>query len=133
VTDHQPTARAVIFLRARHRGPSGSDRQAQARQLAAQRDTCRVAATHLGLVVLREYVEYGGTGPIWQRPRLRLLLEELRTLRDAAYVMVAHTDRLTRTLADHRAIELELEAAGARLIIADELPSARTHQKEVTA
>lgn len=126
MTDHHTLSQAVIFLRGRH------GNVADQRQLAAERDTCYRAATHLGLVVIREYVEHGGTGQIQRRPGLRLLLEELRALRDAGYVVVTRLDHLARTQTDRRASELELEAAGARLIVASELLATRTGQEEIT-
>jgi DNA invertase Pin-like site-specific DNA recombinase len=132
MTNHQTNAQAILFLRTRP-GSFGFDPQAQQHQLAAQRDVCRQIADHLGLAVIREYAESGGTGPISRRPQLRLLLEELRTLRDASYVIVAHLDRLTRTMADCWTIELELEAAGAKLIIASQLLTTCTDREEVTA
>ncbi len=132
MTNHQINAQAILFLRIRRPGSFGSDLQAEQRQLAAQRDACRQIADYLGLTVIREYVEAGGTGSIWRRPALRLLLEELRALRDAAYVITTHLDHLARTTANRQALELELEAAGAQLILAHEFQTTRAHQEEVT-
>jgi DNA invertase Pin-like site-specific DNA recombinase len=128
MTDKQASPQAVLFLRTRQLGSSLSGRQAEQRQLATGRNLCHQAAGQLGLVVIREYIERGDTGLIWQRPTLRLMLEELRTLHDAAYIIAACPDHLTRTLADRRTIELELAATGATLIVASQLPATRLEE-----
>ena len=110
---------AVMLLRARHLG--GDDRQSRAMEramIAAQRQQCRQAVDRLNAHLVREYVEYGGTGAIDKRPQLQLLLDELRMLRDVRYVIVSAGDRLTRQVSAWHAIQFELEAASAELVIA---------------
>jgi DNA invertase Pin-like site-specific DNA recombinase len=112
---------AVILLRARHIG--GEDEQSRATAHAMitwQRRRCREAADRLDTRLVREYVEYGGAGPIDKRPQLRLMLDELRALRDARYVIVASHDRLARRKLDWQTILFELDAAGTELIVAHE-------------
>jgi site-specific DNA recombinase len=115
----QPTA--VIFLRARHLGTDGSDREVAQRMIAAQRTACEQRAEALGAQIIREYVEVGGTGGIDKRPALRLMLDELRALHDADYVVVTSPDRLARKTDDMVAIFLEIEAGGAQLVTAASL------------
>ena len=115
---NQPTA--VLFLRARHVGADGRDREQENNLLAAQREQCRHMAASLGANVIREYAEHGGSGRLDTRPELRLMLDELRALRDVDYVITAGTDRLWRATSDGEAIRFEIEAAGAALAIADQ-------------
>jgi DNA invertase Pin-like site-specific DNA recombinase len=128
MTNNQASSQAVLFLRTRQLGSSMSNRQGEQRQLAAGRNVCHQAAGQLGLVVIREYLERGDTGPIWRRPTLRLMFEELRTLHDAAYIIAARPDHLTRILADRRTVELELAATGVTLIVASQLPATRLEE-----
>jgi DNA invertase Pin-like site-specific DNA recombinase len=117
---HTNTAqkRAVIFLRARHLGIAGRDEAAENRSIENQRDRCLMMAAELDAEVVREYTEHGGAGRIDKRPILRLLLDELRALRDVDYVIVTSHERLARRTDDWARLDLELEAAGAELLIA---------------
>lgn len=110
--------RAVIFLRARHLGLTGRDHDAEQRMIAEQRDRCLLMAAEQDAEVVREYVEYGGAGHLDHRPTVRLLLDELRALRDVDYVIITSYDRLAGRREDWARLDLELEAAGATLLIA---------------
>ena len=124
------TRQAVLFLRARYLGPAGPDRTAETRQIDTQRQLCTEAARVLGAMVIGEYVEYGGTGAIDRRPRVQRLLDDLRTLGGIGYVIVSGLDRLARKRADLDTIELALDAAGTRLVIASGILTIRP-SKEV--
>lgn len=130
---HQPTA--VLFLRARHIGADGRDLEQENKLLAAQREQCRHMAASLGANVIREYAEHGGSGRLDTRPELRLMLDELRALRDVDYVIVTSADRLWRATSDADAIRFEIEAAGAHLVFADNAATDEqiSTTKEVTA
>lgn len=128
----QTHSTAIIFLRARYLGQGDRDREIELHMIAAQREACEQAAERLGAEIIREYVEYGGTSSIDKRPELRLLLDELRALRDVRYVIVTSPDRLARTMTDWTTIRFELEAAGAELIIASHTMSNRLTRKEAT-
>lgn len=110
--------RAVIFLHARHLGLTGRDRDAENRMIADQRTRCLLMAAEQDAEVVREYVEHGGAGHIDNRPTVRLLLDELRALRDVDYVIITSYDRLARRGDDWARLDLEFEAAGAKLLIA---------------
>lgn len=110
---------AVIFMRARCLGPDGGDREVEQRLINAQRAACVQAARARGAQVIREYGECGGALRIDKRPVLRLMLDELRALHDADYVIVTSLERLAQKTEDMAAILLELEAAGATLVTAD--------------
>lgn len=125
----QPTA--VIFLRARYQGSDGRDGAHEQQMIAHQRAACRRAAKTLDAHIIREYVEHGGTGRLDKRPVLRLMLDELRALRDADYVIVTSPDRLTRTTHDTAAVLFEIDAAGAELVTAANIISTK-HRKEAT-
>lgn len=125
----QPTA--VIFLRARYLGSDGRDYEQEQQQIVAQRAACEQRAEALRAQIIREYVEFGGTGSIDKRPVLRLMLDELRALHDAAYLIVTSFDRLARGVDESAAILLEIEASGAQLITASGVISP-AEQKEVT-
>lgn len=112
----QPTA--VIFLRARLRGPHGPDREQEQHMIAWQRAACERAAHKLGAQVIHEYVEYGGTGRIDTRFAVRLMLNELHARHDATYLIVDRAERLARQPHDRAMISLKIQAAGAKLIIA---------------
>ena len=130
---NQPAA--VIFLRARHIGTDGRDREQEDTLIAAQRQQCRHLAASLGANVIREYAEHGGSGRLDTRPELRLMLDELRALRDVDYVIAAGTDRLWRANSDGEAIRFEIEAAGAHLVFADSMATDGpiSNTKEVAA
>jgi DNA invertase Pin-like site-specific DNA recombinase len=110
--------RAVIFMRAQHLGLAGRDEAAENRSIEDQRDRCLIMAAEQGAEVVREYIEHGGAGRIDKRPVLRLLLDELCSLRDVDYVIVTSHDRLARRTDDWACLDLELEAASAELVIA---------------
>jgi DNA invertase Pin-like site-specific DNA recombinase len=99
----------------------------------AQRTACRRAAAELGVHVVREYAEHGGTGRIDKRPELRLMLDELRMLRDVRYVITISCDRLWRQVADQAAIQFETDAAGTQLVFANELLGKPPQQREETS
>lgn len=65
--------------------------------------------------------DHGAAARLHKRSQLRLLLDELRALRDVDYVIVAGVDRLTRNALDYEQIRFELELAGAELVIASEV------------
>jgi DNA invertase Pin-like site-specific DNA recombinase len=108
--------RAVMYLRARHLGPDGTDRAIEEAQIEAQRRACTAVADQLGVALVREYAEHGGTGPIEDRPELRLMLDELTALHDVRYVIATSVDRLARRTSDLRDIRLSVEAAGAEIV-----------------
>lgn len=109
---------AVIFLRVRAIGSTGREYEHETAQIEMQRQACMTWAAHLGATVVREYAEYGGTGPIEQRPTLRLMLDELLALHDVRYVITTGLDRLARRAEDFASLSLDIEAAGAELVIA---------------
>lgn len=110
---------AVMYLRARSVGTDGTDRKHEETQIDMQRQACMRRAEEMGVQLIREYAEYGGTGPISERPELRLMLDELTALHDVRYVITTSLDRLARRTADLHAVHLATEAAGAELILAD--------------
>jgi DNA invertase Pin-like site-specific DNA recombinase len=86
--------------------------------IAWQRAACEQVAHKLGAQVLREYVEYGGTGRLDTRFVVRFMLNELPARHDATYLIVDRADRLARHARDWAMISLKIQAAGAELIIA---------------
>lgn len=116
---------AVLFMRARHIGADGRDWQVEYHMIARQRDNCVKVAEALSAKVVAEYVEHGGAGGIEHRSPVLMMLDELRIYRDTNYVIIDTRDRLARKVADWRQIELELEAAGATLIVAQEFLQSR--------
>jgi hypothetical protein len=117
---------AVVFLRARHLTADGRNHDSEIRHVASQRELCRAAAEQIDASVVKEYVEYGGTGLVATRPVVRQMLEDLRTLLAVAvrYILVASTDRLARKPSDVAAITGAIFAAGAYLVTAADLPGA---------
>jgi DNA invertase Pin-like site-specific DNA recombinase len=111
---------AVMFLRARDLGPQGHDRAAEDRQIALQWERCQAVADDMGLTIIREYAEHGGTGSLDERPVLMLMLDELTALHDAAYVITYGLDRLARRSADLERLTLDLDTAGAELLVANQ-------------
>src|SRR5689334_18802637 len=98
-------ANAVVFLRARHITTAGRDHQSEERDIARQRAYCQSAAERLGVTIVKEYVEYGGTGPIASRPVVRQMLSDLHSLLGVRYVLAFSLDRLARKPADLQALE----------------------------
>lgn len=119
---------AVMYLRARDRGSDADEYEVEQRQIEAQRQACMATAERMGVTLVREYAEHGGTGPIEGRPELRLMLDELTALHDAKYVFVTSLDRLARRAPDLRSIRLEIEAAGADLVTTDGTTYYRTSE-----
>jgi DNA invertase Pin-like site-specific DNA recombinase len=123
-----------MFIRANNINIDGEQRQRYSRDLFIdqQRALCRHAARSLNATLIREYVEHGGTGKLATRLELRLMLDELRALRDVDYVIVTSPDRLARTITDWATIRFELEAAGTELIIATQMLTNPSPRKEAT-
>lgn len=115
-------ANALVFLRARSMTAGGRNHEAEERQIASQRELCHRAAEQIGACVVKEYVEYGGTGPIARRPMLRQMLGDLSTFLGVRYVLVASLDRLARMPADAAAIQEAVQMAGAHILSAADLP-----------
>lgn len=115
-------ANAVVFLRARVLTANDRNHEAEERQIESQRALCQVAAEQVSAVIVHEYIEYGGTGPIRRRPALRRMLGDLATLLGVRYVLVASLDRLARAPVDAMAIQEAVEAAGAHILSAADLP-----------
>jgi len=115
-------ANVVVFLRARHITADGRNHSSEERDIASQRALCRGAAEQIDARIVREYVEYGGTGPIATRPMVRQMLGDLGTLQGIRYVLVAHPDRIARKPRDATAITELVRAAGAHLLSASDLP-----------
>jgi len=117
-------ANAVVFLRARVLTADGRDHDGEICHVRSQRELCQAAAEQIDAVIVREYVEYGGTGPIVRRPILRQMLGDLATLLGVRYVLVANLDRLARMTSDVAAIQEAIQAAGAHVVTCDDLPRA---------
>jgi DNA invertase Pin-like site-specific DNA recombinase len=111
-------ANAVVFLRARHITASGRDHESEERDIARQRAYCRSVAERLSFTIVKEYVEYGGTGPIAARPVVRHMLSDLRNLLGVQYVLAFSLDRLARKPEHLRELEQRVQAAGAELLVA---------------
>jgi DNA invertase Pin-like site-specific DNA recombinase len=122
--------RAAVFMRARHLGGNGRDRERDNAMITTQREQCRDTATRLNAQVIRDYAEHGGTGHLDNRPVLKLMLDELRALHDADYVIITSLDRLTRRTQDWEQVKLELAADGAELIVAGQ-PQLRYEPRKV--
>lgn len=116
-------ANAVVFLRARVLTEGGRNQASEIGHVESQRELCRAAAEQIGALIVHEYIEYGGAGPIMRRPAMRRMLGDLRTLLGVRFVLVASVDRLARMPADLVAIQEAIQAAGARVISVDQLPT----------
>ena len=123
-------ANAVTFLRARHITAHGHDHESEAHDIDRQRAYCQSAAERLGAAIVREYVEYGGTGPIRSRPILSRMLGDLRTLLGIQYVLVFSLDRLVRKPEDLKELEEAIQATGARLTEVNDHPVSTATRKE---
>lgn len=113
---------AVMFLRARNITANGRDRESEERDIAYQRRYCQAKADQLRATVVKEYVEYGGTGSIASRPVIRQMLSDLRILLGVRYVLVVNLDRLARQPADLRELEQRIRAAGVDVLDVNGLP-----------
>jgi hypothetical protein len=125
----QPTA--VTFLRARALGLNGPDHEREQQMIAWQRAACEQAAQQLGAQVIREYVEYGGTGRIDTRFVVRLMLNELYRRHDTTYLIVDKAERLGKPMTQAM-ISLKIQAAGAELIIADTQADSEINNKPLS-
>ncbi len=97
---------AVLFCRSGHNSP---------RSMAAQEERCRRRAVELGVEETVTIVDDGPATAGLDRPAIA----ELRSLLRSGLVglVVADTpDRLTRRMADFRALGQEISRAGVRLV-----------------
>jgi len=113
------TTQAIVFIRTRHVGSDAPTAIEQ--QITMQRVACQETARALNAVVIREYVEYGGTDRLERRPTVRQMLAELGQTRDVRYLITYGADRLARRTADFAEIEQTTSAAGVDLAFADNL------------
>lgn len=123
---------AAMFIRANNVNTNGEQRQRYSRDpfIDQQRALCRHAARALNATLIREYVEHGSSGKLTNRPELRLMLDELRALRNLDYLIVTTPDRLTRRTDDWTTITFELAAAGTELVIATQMLTNSSPRKE---
>lgn len=130
----QARRHAAMFIRTNTVNTNGEQRQRYSRDpfIDQQRALCRQSARSLNATLIREYVEHGSSGKLTNRPELRLMLDELRALRDLDYLIVTTPDRLTRRTDDWTTITFELAAAGTELVIATHTMSNRPTRKEAT-
>lgn len=112
---------AVVFLRTRHITAAGRDHDSEKRDIARQRAYCHSAAERLRFTIVKEYVEYGGTGSVASRPVVRHMLSDLRGLLGVRYVLAFSLDRLARKPEHLRELEQQVQAAGAELLQASGL------------
>jgi DNA invertase Pin-like site-specific DNA recombinase len=91
--------------------------------IALQRAACERSAKELGAHIIREYVEYGGTGNIDTRFVIRRMLNELHARRDTTYLIVTKKDRLARQPHDQFRLTQEIHAAGVELVTTDHSPT----------
>lgn len=109
-----PQAKAVVYLRvARPPDPHLSDLA-----IDSQRDACERRAEELGLDVVREYCDYGTSGGLDQRPRLKELLSDLKHLRDVHWVIAYDHTRIARTVLEYTYALWDIQDASAELEIA---------------
>jgi DNA invertase Pin-like site-specific DNA recombinase len=109
---------AVIYARGRIVGSADVSGQ-EGRAVRQQLKHCREAARHLDGSVVQEFIDVGSSASNSSRPGFRALLERVKG-RDVDYVIVAGLDRLARHLADQLTVIEAFEAAGARLLIANQ-------------
>jgi len=112
---------AVMFLRARHLTAAGRDRDSEERDIARQRQLCQEAAEMYDALIVGEYIEYGGTGPIRRRPVVQRMLDELQTRPTVRFVITVSHDRLARMPRDFQAVEERITAARALIVVVDHL------------
>lgn len=121
----------VLFLRTRHITANGRDHESEVRNVARQRQMCHEAAEQMDAVTVKEYVEYGGTGPVVGRPVLCEMLDELEKL-NVQLVLVANFDRIARSAEHMEVIAKMIWARGARLYTIEGWPGIDPTEPEAT-
>ena len=109
------TKRAVLFIRVNRRAVG--DENAADAQVERQRQHGMDVARRLGAVVVREYVDHGGTVALEHRPPVEAMLDDLTGRRDVDYVIADDWARLTRRVDDMVVIHRVAEEVGAQLMI----------------
>ncbi|MCE7006606.1 recombinase family protein [Kibdelosporangium philippinense] len=106
--------KAVLYLRvARRSEPGKTDTE-----INMQRQACEHRASELGLEVVCEYVDYGRSGGLDQRPRLKELLSDLKLRRDVQWVIAYDQQSVARTMLEYTYAIWDVQDSGAELEIA---------------
>src|SRR5262245_26298723 len=88
--------RAVTYLRVSTKEQAHRDGNAEGYSLPTQRQMVQIKAESLGAAIVEEYLDTDTGTRTDKRPRMKALLERVRTDHDVDYVIVPKLDRWGR-------------------------------------
>ncbi|MEU0885850.1 recombinase family protein [Lentzea sp. NPDC005914] len=118
------TRHAVSYLRV------ASSSKDDPNAIDRQREICQSLAHTCGLTIVREYVDIGRPARLPQQSQLQLLLDDLKRLCDAAFVIVPDYARLARDLAQMDNVTQQIRAAGAEVATPSSARTAATFEQK---
>ncbi len=124
IQELKPTA--VIYLRVSTKDQAERGGGAEGFSIPAQREACMRKAESLGATVVAEFIDAGESARSANRPELQRMLQFIGLAR-VPFVIVHKVDRLARNRVDDVEINMQLTAAGSKLVSCseniDETPS----------
>jgi site-specific DNA recombinase len=112
--------RAALYLRVSTDRQVGRAFSEEGYSVETQRDACQRRARQLEAEVIVEYVDYGDSARVANRPKFQALLARIREERDLDVLVVYNVSRFARNTYDDIVIGVELEKLGVELVSATE-------------
>jgi site-specific DNA recombinase len=111
---------AALYLRVSTDRQVGRAFSEEGYSVETQRDACQRRARELEAEVVAEYVDYGDSARVADRPNFQKLLKRIREERDLDLVIVYKVSRFARNTYDDIVLAAELETLGVEIVSAME-------------
>jgi site-specific DNA recombinase len=111
---------AALYLRVSTDRQVGRAFSEEGYSVETQRDACQRRARELEAEVVAEYVDYGDSARVADRPNFQKLLKRIREERDLDLVIVYKVSRFARNTYDDIVLAAELEGLGVEIVSAME-------------
>ncbi len=112
--------RAVIYLRVSTDKQVNKAIDPEGYSLPAQRDACYRKADSLGAQVIDEYVDYGETAKVSDRPEFQRMFERIKTQEDVDFLIIHKVNRFARNRRDDANFLYELKLHNVQLVSVSE-------------
>jgi D-serine deaminase-like pyridoxal phosphate-dependent protein/DNA invertase Pin-like site-specific DNA recombinase len=112
--------RAALYLRVSTDRQVGRAFSEEGYSVETQREACQRRARELEAEVVAEYVDYGDSARVADRPNFQKLLTRIREQRDLDLVLVYKVSRFARNTYDDIVLAAELEELGVEIVSAME-------------
>jgi site-specific DNA recombinase len=112
--------RAALYLRVSTDRQVGRAFSEEGYSVETQREACQRRARQLEAEITAEYVDYGDSARVANRPKFQALLSRIREQRDLDLVIVYNVARFARNVYDDVMTGVELERLGVELVSATE-------------